>query len=294
MPVEDNIEDESFLANSFLWCWHEIDQFPLLSPEEEIELAQRVGDGDEEAVRKMVNCNLRLVVSIARRCQHYAGPSLAITDLVQEGVIGLIKAVHKFDHRLGYRFSTYATCWIRQAIMRAISDTGRTIRLPVHVVENIQRVEKARVTLTQTLEREPAHGEVANHVGLPLHRVLSLNEQSQDSWSLQMLLSNESSAMPLEDYLEDIDAPSPLEWATDSVDRKQICAAVREAIKQLPERQAKVLQWRFGLDGEERLTLGEVAKRMRVSRERVRQLQRQACDQLRLSVELRQLFEAEA
>ena len=280
-----------FLSDSFSWCWHQVEQFPLLSPEAEVELARRVREGDEEAFGKMVCCNLRLVVSIARRCQCYAGPSLALTDLVQEGSVGLIRAVRKFDHTKGFKFSTYATFWIRQAIMRAISDTGRTIRLPVHVLEKIHQVEKARLTLTHVLERVPETAELANHVGLTSERVEQLGEQSQDLSSLEMELPGEFGKMTLEDYLEDGSAPSPLDCAIDTIDRQRVREAVREAIEQLPQRDAEILSLRFGLDGGERMTLQAVAQKMSITRERVRQIERAAYKKLRGSEELRRLIE---
>lgn len=282
---------EGYLADSFSWCWHQVEQFPLLSPEAEVELAKRVRDGDEAAFHEMVGCNLRLVVSIARRCQRYAGPSLALTDLVQEGSIGLIRAVRKFDHTKGFKFSTYATFWIRQAIMRAISDTGRTIRLPVHVLEKMHQVEKARLTLTHVLERVPETAELAKHVGLTSERVELLGEQSQDLSSLEMELPGEFGKMTLEDYLEDCDAPSPLECATNNIDQQRVREAVHEAIEKLSQRDAEVLSLRFGLEGGEGMTLQAVAQKMSLTRERVRQIERAACRQLRGSAELLQLFE---
>ena len=290
LPTE-NTEHDTYLSNCFSWCWHEVERFSLLSPEAETQLAQRVRAGDQEACDEMVNCNLRLVVSIARRCQGCAGASLTLSDLVQEGVVGLIRAVRKFDHRLGYKFSTYATFWIRQAIMRAITDTGRPIRLPGHVVESLQRVEKARVTLSQSLEREPESTEVAHHVGLTAERVQALGRQSQEISSLDSPLSSEFGLLTLEDYLEDDEALSPLDFATSTVERARVYEAVQQAIVDLPPRQAEALNLRFGLDGGERMTLKEAAKRMSLTRERVRQLERAACKQLRSVESLRQLVE---
>ncbi len=290
-PATGEPDHDTFLSNAFFGCWNQADEFALLSPEAEIELAQLVREGDEQAFQRMVCCNLRLVVSIARRCQRLAGPSLALADLVQEGVVGLMRAVRKFDHRLGYRFSTYATFWIRQAIMRAISDTGRTIRLPLHVIESLQRVEKVRVALTQTLEREPATAEIANHVGLPPERVQALREQAQDLTSLELMLLSEEGTLTLEDVLEDTEALSPLEYATNTIDRERFCATVHEAINQLPVRHAEILSLRYGLHGEAPMTLATIAKRLHITRERVRQIEREARNTLRQAENLRELFE---
>jgi RNA polymerase primary sigma factor len=287
-------EYDAFPADAFSWCWGQIEQFPLLSPEAEIELAGRVREGDEAAFTEMVGCNLRLVVSVARRCQRYAGPSLALTDLVQEGSIGLIRAVRKFDHTRGFKFSTYATYWIRQAIMRAITDTGRMIRLPLHVTETMHKVEKARLALSQALERMPDAAEVAHHAGLEPERVTALENHGQELSSLEAILSNENGILTLEDYLEDPHAVSPLDHAMGAVSQTRIRKAVRLAMKALPQRDAKVLALRYGLDGGERRTLVSVAEELSLTPERVRQIERGAFTRLRNSAKFRRLCDVEA
>ena len=266
--------------DAIAWCWHLIDQFPLLNPEEQDELAARVRRGDEEAYRTMVECNLRLVVSIARRCFRYSGPSLSLNDLIQEGTIGLMKAVRKYDHRRGYRFSTYATYWIRQAIMRAITDTGRTIRLPCHVTEKVKRVEQARHMLTQSLEREPEDWEVALHVGCDLESIQAVNTQNQDATSLEIVVFEEHGITTIEDHIED-DSTSTVESATDSLYRARLSLAVRHAMKDLKPREAEVLALRYGIGGDSQQTLDAVAKRFSLTRERVRQIERDAIQKLR-------------
>ena len=283
-------EDAALSHDAVAWCWRQIDQFPLLGPEEQDALAVRICDGDEKAYREMVECNLRLVVSIARRCQSCAGPSLTLNDLIQEGTIGLMKAAHKYDHRRGFRFSTYATYWIRQSIMRAITDTGRTIRLPAHVVETGKRMERTRHLLTQTLEREPENWEVALHLSCEIEQIQSWEMHSHDTTSFETIIHEENGLATLEDYLED-DAPSPADSAADRLNHTQLSEAIRDAIQDLSPREAKILSLRYGLEGNQQLTLDALAKRFSLTRERVRQIEAQAIGKLRDNKMIRDIFE---
>jgi RNA polymerase primary sigma factor len=289
-PVHGTADGAAFSHDALSWCWRQIDQFPLLNPEEQDSLAARVRQGDEDAYRQMVECNLRLVVSVARRCQRYAGPSLSLSDLVQEGTIGLMKAVRKYDHERGYRFSTYATYWIRQAIMRAITDTGRMIRLPTHVAESVKRVEHTRHLLAQSLEREPDNWEVAMHIGCELEQIQALNAQNHDTTSLDTVIHEEHGVTTLEDYLEDTSA-SPVESALESVNRTRLSRALRHAMQELKPREAEILNLRYGLNGDQRLTLGAVANRISLTRERVRQIERQAIQKLRKNKTVSAVFQ---
>lgn len=279
--------DDGRQGDVFSWWWGQVERFPLLTPEAEVALARRVRAGDEDAFEEMVECNLRLVVSVARRCESFAGPSLMLTDLVQEGAIGLIRAVRKFDHRLGYKFSTYATYWIRQAIMRAIVDKGRTIRLPCHVNESIQNARQARKTLTLALERPPSEPELAAHLNMPLTRVRTLFEQANETSSLDELLCAEINADTLADVWEDVESLSPEDSATDSVHRERMSRTLRRALKTLPARECEVLSMRFGLDGGDRMTLEEIATRLTLTRERIRQIEKSALNHLRRCHSLR-------
>lgn len=271
-------------------CWEDAAKFPLLSPEEEIDLARRIREGDEKAFQKMVCCNMRLVVSIASRSMSFSGPSLTFSDLVQEGAIGLIKAVRKFDHRLGFRFSTYATYWIRQTIIRSIHDTSRIIRLPPHVVESLMRIEKTRCTLTTELERSPDTAEVAYYLGIRAEKVLHLSVHSVELASLECMLEKDDEGKVLEDFLEDLNAPSPIDSAIKTIDHERACLILRQAVKKLPQRHARVLRLRYGLDGKKRMTLKEVAKHMSLTPERVRQLHKEARKELRTIIDSQQLF----
>lgn len=286
--VSPSPDDVSY--DAIAWCWRQIDRFPLLNPEEQDELAVRVHQGDEEAYRRMVECNLRLVVSIARRCQRHAGPSLTLSDLIQEGTIGLMKAVRKYDHQRGYRFSTYATYWIRQAIMRSIMDTGRAIRLPCHVSETVKRVEHTRHLLTQSLEREPENWEIALHLGCEVEQIQALNTQNQDVTSLESVVFEEHGTTTLEDHLED-QSPSTLECATERLYRARLSRVVHNAMQQLPAREAEILALRYGLKGDVQLTLDAVAKRFSLTRERVRQIESQAIQKLRKNKAFTAVFE---
>lgn len=252
---------------------HEIGRVPLLTPEEEADLALRITDGDAEAKRRLNEANLRLVVSIAKR---YVGRNLLFLDLIQEGNLGLIKAVDKFDSSKGYKFSTYATWWIRQAITRAIADQARTIRIPVHMVETINRLSKVEKMLTQDLGRQPQVEEIAAEMGMPLERVREIMKVAQDPVSLESPVGEEEDSH-LGDFIADDDVPSPSDVAAQAMLKDEL----NEVLKTLSDREARVLRLRFGLvDGRTR-TLEEVGKEFNVTRERIRQIEAKALRKLR-------------
>ena len=251
----------------------EIGKVPLLSAEEEIELAQRMEEGDQEAKKRLAEANLRLVVSIAKR---YVGRGMLFLDLIQEGNLGLIKAVEKFDYRKGYKFSTYATWWIRQAITRAIADQAKTIRVPVHMVETINKVVRARRTLTQELGREPSNKEIAEMLGEDEDRVTEIMSFSQDPVSMEAPVGDEDDSH-LGDFVQDSNALSPEENAIAEMRNKQISLAMKD----LTDREQEVITLRFGLDGNQPHTLEEVGQMFHVTRERIRQIEAKALRKLR-------------
>ncbi len=275
----------------FSWWWQRVEQFPLLTPERESQLAMRVRQGDDAAFEEMVECNLRLVIAIARRCHNYSSASLAFVDLIQEGTIGLMKAVRKFDHRRGYRFSTYATYWIRQAIMRSMNDSGRTIRLPTHAVEKFHQAERVRVSLTHRLLRPPSNPELAQHLDVSLDRLQQIFDGAVEATSLDIAQeeADGGQSVTLEERLTDVEAPSTSESALDSVSRDQIRLTLRRAMQGLPDREAEVISLRYGLDGGPARTLKEVAGQFKVSRERVRQLESAGLNRLRSCGNLREI-----
>ena len=251
----------------------EIGNVPLLSTEEEVALAQRVEAGDESAKKQLIEANLRLVVSIAKK---YVGRGMPFLDLIQEGNMGLMKAVDKFDYSKGFKFSTYATWWIRQAITRGIEDTGRTIRVPVHMVETINKTLRMTRTLLQELGREPTPEEVAERLGVPVARVREVLKISRDPVSLDTPIGEEDDSH-LGDFIEDDSALSPADSAAFSMLREELSTA----LESLTDRERQVVQLRFGLiDGRAR-TLEEVGKEFNVTRERIRQIEAKALRKLR-------------
>ena len=251
----------------------EIGNVPLLSTEEEIELAKKVEEGDEAAKKKLTEANLRLVVSIAKK---YVGRGMPFLDLIQEGNMGLMKAVDKFDYSKGYKFSTYATWWIRQAITRGIADTGRTIRVPVHMVETINKTLRMTRTLLQELGREPTPEEVAERLNVPVSRVREVLKISRDPVSLDTPIGEEEDSQ-LGDFIEDDSALSPADSAAFSMLREEL----NTALESLTDRERQVVELRFGLrDGRAR-TLEEVGREFNVTRERIRQIEAKALRKLR-------------
>ena len=251
----------------------EIGKVPLLSAEEEIEFAQRMEEGDEEAKKRLAEANLRLVVSIAKR---YVGRGMLFLDLIQEGNLGLIKAVEKFDYRKGYKFSTYATWWIRQAITRAIADQARTIRIPVHMVETINRLMRVSRQLLQELGRDPIPEEIAKAMEMPVSKVREIMKISQEPVSLETPIGEEEDSH-LGDFIPDDDVPVPAEAAAFTLLKEQLI----EVLDTLTEREQKVLRLRFGLDDGRARTLEEVGKEFNVTRERIRQIEAKALRKLR-------------
>lgn len=251
----------------------EIGKVPLLSAEEEIELAKRMEEGDEDARKKLAEANLRLVVSIAKR---YVGRGMLFLDLIQEGNLGLIKAVEKFDYRKGYKFSTYATWWIRQAITRAIADQARTIRIPVHMVETINKLIRVSRQLLQELGREPIPEEIAEVMDIPPERVREILKISQEPVSLETPIGEEEDSH-LGDFIQDDNVPVPAEAAAFTLLKEQLV----EVLGTLTEREQKVLRLRFGLDDGRARTLEEVGKEFKVTRERIRQIEAKALRKLR-------------
>ena len=251
----------------------EIGKVPLLSAEEEIELAKRMEEGDEEAKKKLAEANLRLVVSIAKR---YVGRGMLFLDLIQEGNLGLIKAVEKFDYGKGFKFSTYATWWIRQAITRAIADQARTIRIPVHMVETINKLIRVQRQLLQELGREPSPEETAEVMGIPVERVREIHKISQEPVSLETPIGEEEDSH-LGDFIQDENVPVPAEAAAFTLLKEQLV----EVLGTLTEREQKVLRLHFGLDDGRARTLEEVGKEFNVTRERIRQIEAKALRKLR-------------
>lgn len=251
----------------------EIGKVPLLNADEEIDLAQRMEDGDLDAKKRLAEANLRLVVSIAKR---YVGRGMLFLDLIQEGNLGLIKAVEKFDYKKGYKFSTYATWWIRQAITRAIADQARTIRIPVHMVETINKLIRVQRQLLQELGREPAPEEIAAELNMPVERVREIQKISQEPVSLETPIGEEEDSH-LGDFIQDDNVPVPAEAAAFTLLKEQLV----DVLGTLTEREQKVLRLRFGLDDGRARTLEEVGKEFNVTRERIRQIEAKALRKLR-------------
>lgn len=251
----------------------EIGKVPLLTADEEVDLAKRMGEGDEMAKRKLVEANLRLVVSIAKR---YVGRGMLFLDLIQEGNLGLIKAVEKFDYTKGFKFSTYATWWIRQAITRAIADQARTIRIPVHMVETINKLIRVSRQLLQEYGREPLPEEIAEEMDIPEEKVREIMKIAQEPVSLETPIGEEEDSH-LGDFIPDEDVPAPAEAAAFSMLKEQLV----EVLDTLTDREQKVLKLRFGLEDGRSRTLEEVGKEFDVTRERIRQIEAKALRKLR-------------
>ncbi len=281
MEIEEEIEKELDLSlpeginidDPVRMYLKEIGKVPLLSADEEIDLAQRMEDGDEIAKKKLAEANLRLVVSIAKR---YVGRGMLFLDLIQEGNLGLIKAVEKFDYRKGYKFSTYATWWIRQAITRAIADQARTIRIPVHMVETINKLIRISRQLLQELGREPSAEELAVEMQMPVEKVREIMKIAQEPVSLETPIGEEEDSH-LGDFIPDDDIPAPAEAAAFTLLKEQLI----EVLDTLTDREEKVLRLRFGLDDGKARTLEEVGKEFNVTRERIRQIEAKALRKLR-------------
>lgn len=269
----DEISESMSVNDPVRMYLKEIGKIPLLTPEEELELAKKMADGDEAAHQKMVEANLRLVVSIAKR---YVGRGLPLLDLIQEGNLGLIKAVGKFDYTKGYKFSTYATWWIRQAISRAIADHARTIRIPVHMVETINRVSRASHELVQELGRDPSPQEIAKRLHLSVEKVEEIMRVSQEPISLETPVGEEDDSH-LGDFIQDEDAYEPADAASYALLREQLA----DVLKTLTPREEKVLSLRYGLTDGKMHTLEEVGDEFKVTRERIRQIEAKALRKLR-------------
>lgn len=279
-PTEEELENIEFavpdgvsIEDPVRMYLKEIGKVPLLSADEEVELAKKMEEGNSDAKKRLAEANLRLVVSIAKR---YVGRGMLFLDLIQEGNLGLIKAVEKFDYRKGYKFSTYATWWIRQAITRAIADQARTIRIPVHMVETINKLIRVQRQLLQELGREPYPEEIAKEMQLPVERVREIQKISQEPVSLETPIGEEEDSH-LGDFIQDDNVPVPAEAAAFTLLKEQLS----EVLGTLTEREQKVLRLRFGLDDGRARTLEEVGREFDVTRERIRQIEAKALRKLR-------------
>ena len=279
-PTEEELENIEFsvpdgvsIEDPVRMYLKEIGKVPLLSADEEVELAKKMETGDLDARKRLAEANLRLVVSIAKR---YVGRGMLFLDLIQEGNLGLIKAVEKFDYRKGYKFSTYATWWIRQAITRVIADQARTIRIPVHMVETINKLIRVQRQLLQELGREPYPEEIAKEMNLPVDRVREIQKISQEPVSLETPIGEEEDSH-LGDFIQDDNVPVPAEAAAFTLLKEQLS----EVLGTLTDRERKVLELRFGLDDGRARTLEEVGKEFNVTRERIRQIEAKALRKLR-------------
>ena len=271
-PLEE-VGEETATTDPVRMYLKEIGKIPLLSAEEEIELAKKISEGDENAKKRMVEANLRLVVSVAK---HYLGRGMQLLDLIQEGNMGLLKAVEKFDYTKGYKFSTYATWWIRQSITRAVADQARTIRIPVHMVETINRVSRTSRALVQELGREPTLAEISTELGISEEKIAEVMKIAQDPVSLETPVGEEDDSH-LGDFVSDNEVAEPAESASYNMLRQQL----NDVMQTLTPRECKVLRLRFGLEDGRAHTLEEVGKEFDVTRERVRQIEAKALRKLR-------------
>lgn len=271
---EKKVELPALSEDSIQMYLKEIGKVPLLTPEEEIKLAKRKDKGDREAFRKLVEANLRLVVSIAKK---YTGRNLTLLDLIQEGNLGLFRAVEKFDYRKGYKFSTYATWWIRQAVTRALADQSRTIRIPVHMVETINKVTQTERELVQDLGREPLPEEISAEMGIEIDKVRNIIKISQDTVSLDASVGEDEDESTLSDFIEDIKTMPPDRAAA----LRLLKDHIKEVIKYLTPREQKILEMRFGLVDGVGHTLEEVGQEFGVTRERIRQIEAKALEKIR-------------
>mgnify|MGYP000640609107 CR=1 FL=1 len=271
--VIPNLPDSVSIDDPVRMYLKEIGRVPLLTSDQEIDIAKRMADGDEEAKQQLAEANLRLVVSVAKR---YVGRGMQFLDLIQEGNLGLIKAVEKFDYKKGYKFSTYATWWIRQAITRAIADQARTIRIPVHMVETINKLIRVSRQLLQELGREPSPEEIAKEMSMPVDRVREILKISQEPVSLETPIGEEEDSH-LGDFIKDDNVPVPADAAAFTLLKEQL----EEVLGTLTEREQKVLTLRFGLEDGRARTLEEVGKEFNVTRERIRQIEAKALRKLR-------------
>jgi RNA polymerase primary sigma factor len=269
--------DVFFDEDSLKLWWRRVQQYPLLTRAREVELAKRIEAGDATAFNEMVEANLRLVANIARKCRRFAGQSLTLADLIQEGSLGLIRAVGKFDYRKGYKFSTYASYWIRQAVMRSIAEQGRSIRLPVHMVESVSRTDRARAQLTQEMQRPPTKQELASHLSVAEHKVQEILDKMNEPMSLDIAVGDEDDTI-LVDFIEDHCCASPSDCAARIALREELDRAFDE----LTQREAEVLSLRYGLDGSGQVrTLDEVGLQLKLTRERIRQIEKMALKRLK-------------
>ena len=272
-PVRGVETDSGNVSDPIHMYLKEIGQVPLLTPEQEVELARRVAEGDEEAKKQLEEANLRLVVSIAK---HYTGHDMSLMDLIQEGNLGLIRAVEKYDYKKGFRFSTYATWWIRQSITRAIADQGRTIRIPVHMVENINKVNRASRDLMQELGRDATPEEIAKRIHMTPERVREIQKISREPVSMETPVGDEEDSS-LGDFIRDDTTPVPADEAARVMLKEQI----RQILTDLSDREQQVLHLRYGLDDDRPRTLEEVGKQLNVTRERIRQIEAKALRKLK-------------
>ncbi|HSW79299.1 MAG TPA: RNA polymerase sigma factor RpoD [Candidatus Saccharimonadales bacterium] len=284
VTVTESVYDEDISDDSVRLYLREIGKIPLLSAEEELELAKRVVAGDKRAKDKMAEANMRLVVSIAKR---YVGRGLDLLDLIQEGNTGLLRAVEKFDPDKGFKFSTYATWWIRQAITRAIADQARTIRIPVHMVETINKLLRTQRRLTQELNREPTNEEIAAAMEIDVDKVEHIMKIKQDISSLDASIRDDEDDSVLADFIEDEDTISPEDSATSQLLKEQ----VKQVLSALSEREQKIIKLRFGLEDGKQHTLEEVGQEFSVTRERIRQIEAKALAKLRKHKDAKKLHD---